>query len=440
LVQGSTPIRVSDESRTEIDRVLDEIATLAQSDAVSAKKKLAQAWLKHRRDVPAKSYFRQRAIGVVPKTAIQVFEEAPHDDEAEVILIEGVHYFNSEADRLATVEEMNKNALNWVNSQHQEAQAKGNDQQKSFWQRFKAGVETFLSPSLQGDLEIMSLLRSARLTPRQQDEILSIFRNDSDNVDNTLLLDAVNPHPVSQRLFGHRIRDLCNERTEYVKNFYEGADTTWVRESNWEKGTEEALEQPTFNAPPVNFTEFNTAMDEILHMKLIRLATDFYGLDLNSDIGLMTFDRLVHTYDISPGEETLDRTHPSPPDLHTYEELPIIKYDGWDEADDDPPEEYDEFFDNPALIEAELNRWLEQVARVTGTKFQPVKELAAGSSSLSELQLHTLRGILNVHNKDADMIHKMKKVWKVAGLPEKELNQLFEEQEELMLAAGGGGH
>jgi len=65
-------------------------------------------------------------------------------------------------------------------------------------------------------------------------------------------------------------------------------------------------------------------------MKLERLAREFYQFDLDTDLGIASFDILCRTFDISPGELTLERTHGYPPEWHTYEELPIIKFDGYD--------------------------------------------------------------------------------------------------------------
>jgi len=79
---------------------------------------------------------------------------------------------------------------------------------------------------------------------------------------------------------------------------------------------------------------FSTAFDELYHHKLIRLANEFYNFDLSSDVGMIQFELFMHAYDISPGEEGLDRIHSYPTPLHTYEELPIIKFDGFEESDD----------------------------------------------------------------------------------------------------------
>jgi len=84
----------------------------------------------------------------------------------------------------------------------------------------------------------------------------------------------------------------------------------------------------------ITMTPFATGGDEIYHQQLLRLATEFYGFDLDSDLGRIQFEMFMHTYDISPGEEYLDRSHPTPTPIHSYDELPIIKYDGYEDSDD----------------------------------------------------------------------------------------------------------
>jgi len=84
----------------------------------------------------------------------------------------------------------------------------------------------------------------------------------------------------------------------------------------------------------ITMAPFGTAIDTIYHEQLKRLATEFYGFDLDTDLGRLQFEMFMHTYDISPGEEYLDRSHPTPTPIHTYDELPIIKYDGYEDSDD----------------------------------------------------------------------------------------------------------
>jgi len=48
----------------------------------------------------------------------------------------------------------------------------------------------------------------------------------------------------------------------------------------------------------------------------------------DNDLGLAKFDLFCRSFDIYAGEPTLERSR-YPPDYHTYDELPILKYDGY---------------------------------------------------------------------------------------------------------------
>jgi hypothetical protein len=69
-----------------------------------------------------------------------------------------------------------------------------------------------------------------------------------------------------------------------------------------------------------------TAQEEIIAVKLQRLWTEIYPLATLSERW-----EFAETFDISPGERTLDWVHSYPPPFHTYEELPILK-----EPEEDP--------------------------------------------------------------------------------------------------------
>jgi len=148
----------------------------------------------------------------------------------------------------------------------------------------------------------------------------------------------------------------------------------------------------------------------------------------------LTFDHLVHTYDISPGEDTLERTHPSPPDPHTYEELPIIKFDGWEECDEEQPEDRVVRNMDPVLVEEGINQWLAIVAEYNEQPVQTLKDLLATSGGVSDQQFHDLRAILS-NEEDKDRVALIKKIWSVV-LPKKELDLLFGEKEEKLLSTG----
>jgi len=259
-------------------------------------------------------------------------------------LAEGEDFWSSESDRKAYIDNLRKDFLAEMEKEESEnKKASGG---------FLSALKDCLSEEMQDQFYILYLLNTSTLTERQQDELLDVFRDNSKaSVDTKVLLDALNPHPVAKRLWGHRIRHLCTESTEYTKHFEEGGDSNFQTEPTWPKGMKQNLEHPAFNCPPLNPSQFNCAAEDLQHMKLLRLAVDYYEMDLNTVEGMAAFDLLVHTYDISPGDDTLERTHPSPPDHHTYEELPIIKFDGWEECDEpEEEEEYEEDEEGQRLI------------------------------------------------------------------------------------------
>eukprot|EP01127_Copromyxa_protea_P004360 TRINITY_DN14223_c0_g1_i1.p1 TRINITY_DN14223_c0_g1~~TRINITY_DN14223_c0_g1_i1.p1 ORF type:complete len:711 (-),score=231.77 TRINITY_DN14223_c0_g1_i1:103-2190(-) len=434
LVQPRIPIRIDEARKASLEQFIEEIKSLATEDVTAAEKKLSAAW--KNLGAQEKLFFYKKAKNVLPKALVPHQDEhdiTHHSGEAETFLDEGIDYFTNEADRQAAVANIRKQFFDIFNNSYSRIQQSGDAVAKAFAEKFQAALNAFFSPEVQGDIELLTLMRSSDLSERQLEEIFSIFRDKSfDAASHDLLMDAINPHPVSRRLFGERIRLLAIEPVEYTKQFHDGEDSVWAKPGYYPAGTEDLLTHDTFKAPPVAPGPFNTAMDEVMHLKLKRLATDFYGLDLDTDIGMATFEQLVHTFDISPGEETLDRTLTSPPDHHTFEELPIMKFDGWSESDELPPaSEVDSL--EPALIEAKINEWLKEVSERQGTPYKPIRELAA-NLELDEVQLARLRAVLTYETHDRERIHMMKKIWSVV-VPEKQLNLLFTEKEEKLLAS-----
>jgi len=72
------------------------------------------------------------------------------------------------------------------------------------------------------------------------------------------------------------------------------------------------------------------AYDDFIKYKLDRV---FFLLDVENE----EVEKVMDTYDISPGESYLEWCHTYPPILHTYEELPLIKE--YIEKDQDESEE-----------------------------------------------------------------------------------------------------
>jgi len=192
-------------------------------------------------------------------------------------------------------------------------------------------VKHLLKPSLQGDLEIMHLLETTPITDRRKAEIAALFAPAPDPATDALLNDVLNPHPIAAKLFGTRIQYLCMELPEYTETYSVGNETIWSRETDYPRPELHDIPWQELAFPQVD--HHPSAMDEIFHMKLFRLADSFLELNLASDQGILAFENFVHTYDVSPGEYTLERCHTSPAPPHTFVELPIIKFDGWDEAD-----------------------------------------------------------------------------------------------------------
>jgi hypothetical protein len=280
LVQPRVPIRLSEQKKAQLDATIEELRQLSAESQTAAETKLGAVWKSLRGS--EKRYFFRKAQGLLPKGII-VHQESDlehHDGEAETYLEEGVHYFTSEESRKAALANVQKQFFDIFEESYARIQKTGDGLAKAFADKFKQALNSFFSPEVQGDIELMTLLRTADLSERQLEEIFSIFRDTTSAGidDGDLLMDAVNPHPVSRRLFGERIRVLSIEPTEYTKNFHDGADSSWAREGHWPAGTEELLAKDTFKAPMMAPGPFNTAMDEVMHLKLLRLATEYVFL------------------------------------------------------------------------------------------------------------------------------------------------------------------
>jgi len=164
---------------------------------------------------------------------------------------------------------------------------------------------------------------------KQFSEALSIFEDNSGS--DELLNNVLNPHPIAARLMGDRVERLCLEYVQYTKHFDEGAETLFPdidSKPRYRAYYEEF--RPEIDAVAPVHPPFNTAMEDIFQLKLDRMAREFFKFNLDTDLGLAKFDLFCRSFDISAGEQTLERTHAYPPDYHTYDELPIVKFDGYD--------------------------------------------------------------------------------------------------------------
>jgi len=303
-----------------------------------------------------------------------------------------------------------------------------------------------VSPEIQSDLELLSLFKTCDLSFKQKELLLEPFLNDSSlslDIDDEIMFNIANPNLIAYSLFGDRISVLCNrQHTEYEGKFVDGSDTTLATRTTKEEAEKKnadfldyVLKSPNFSRPP-----FNSGQEHLFHMKFERLLTDFYGVNFQSIEGLAVVDSIVHTYDVSPGEDNIERCHAFPIPAHTYDELPIIKYDGYDECLIDP--KHDEPVDHDISAYEDQVRSLfkelaEQVAKNNGT---PVIELSAFKEKniLSPEQFAVLRTIL--HNvSDEERLRLYKKTWSLV-LPNSEIDALFTGQYERLKDAQHGHH
>eukprot|EP01125_Pyxidicula_operculata_P022881 TRINITY_DN9653_c0_g1_i1.p1 TRINITY_DN9653_c0_g1~~TRINITY_DN9653_c0_g1_i1.p1 ORF type:complete len:546 (+),score=155.49 TRINITY_DN9653_c0_g1_i1:79-1716(+) len=200
-------------------------------------------------------------------------------------------------------------------------------------EQFKKALAVATDPAEQADNELILLLSKAELSKQQEMEILSQFsdRTESDE----LLNDVMNPHLIAARLWGDRVEKLHHDNVKYLQTFQEGSSTTFPDVSSSPKFEKQLADKTAgIISPSPIHPPFNTAVEEIAHMKLYRLASEFYGYDLETPLGLAQLDLLVNDFDVSPGEDTVERTQDYPPSFHTFDELPIIKYDGYNEFPD----------------------------------------------------------------------------------------------------------
>jgi len=198
--------------------------------------------------------------------------------------------------------------------------------------------KTFLKkiePDVETQIEVLEAIRKADLQPEEIDALLSIFIKDDDGLDSALLNDAINPGTLAGKLWGPRLMMNVWDNILYTRDYHEFPENNSMVRTPTDPKAKEKMEELTKNHDiPYAVVPFATGYDELYHHKLLRLATEFYNFDLSTEMGYLQFDLFLHAYEVSPGEDTLDRVHPIPTPNHTYDELPIIKFDGYDESDD----------------------------------------------------------------------------------------------------------
>jgi len=181
--------------------------------------------------------------------------------------------------------------------------------------------------SFKGQRAIEELINTD-LNSAQQRDLLSIFEVQGGASD-AILNDALNAHPIAAKLLGDRLENFFGEYVSYSQTYKEGTETLFpdvnsnpIFANGWKK-------DPHFESPTPNHPPFNSPLDQVYQWKLEKLA-QIFNFDLKTPVGLSQFDIFIHSYDLSPGELSLERVHSYPAFYHTYEELPILKHDGYD--------------------------------------------------------------------------------------------------------------
>jgi len=338
ILRDPTLDGISESARAQVDVIVKELQEQRPKLSPSEwKKRVKETWYSFgNEDLAEKKMYFFRQLGQ-PVTRIPEEDLDKHLDlkytpqPGDIVLEEGVDYFTSEEAAKTKKEEMKKEFISAVDDAHQRVVSGGIKEKIDLSTRMKQGVEFILGKDVQGDLELMHLLETTSLTDRKKADIAALFTPPSDPATDKLLNNILNPHPIAVRLFGGRIKYLCSELPEYTEEFSVGNETIFHREKDYHYPELHDIPFAELAFPQNDY--FATHMDELFHSKLFRLADSFLGLNLAADDGVLAFENFVHTFDVSPGEYTLERCQTSPAPPHTYCELPIIKFDGYDEAD-----------------------------------------------------------------------------------------------------------
>lgn len=317
----------------------------------------------------------------------------------------------------------------------------GDEEKKKKSQLLHRATNLFLTDEMQKDLELLQLMRSSTLSFKQQHEFLQIIapapKNESTDLASNVVRNILFPHVLSVNLFGDIFaRYLGHEHVEYTKTYIQGGcDNLIPKDTEIQPSPVAARHLSSFEAegrlltPNFNSTEFATAQDYQNHLKLMRLFEDYYGIDITTEEGMAMIDQLIHTYDISSGESTLDRAQPIPMPAHSFDELPLLKYDGYDDCPYEPePDTYVKEIDTTPITKV-LEKFVQQLAEKTG---QPITlSSLVENNKLTDAQYKVLRSILHLQNPDlggsAREVEMMEKVWGLV-LPQSEIHKLFHDQ------------
>jgi len=364
-----------------------------------------------------------------------------HPDREEtdgVYLREGLDYYTGEEQRLSQLEEIHAWFKHKASQAHYEVMTNPqyDKEERETSSLLKEATEYFLSPSIQKNLEILSLLKDSDLTFKQKDDFLQLFANDpslqASGMENQVLNNVIHPHWITQDLFGETFYSfLANDRVEYTKFFTDGSDSHVKHEhealqsKNPKESHDLMMENRMLVAPRIDSSLIATACDQVQHYKMMRLLEDYYGIVLNTDRGMMVADTLIHNYDISPGEHTLDRSQAIPMPEHTFDELPIMKFDGWEDSDTPPPADTFESTMDLSVVESSLTNFLQHLSESTGQEITLSSYKA--NNKLSDYQYKVLRSVLHLESSDITRLKVLEKIWGTV-LPQSELDRLFQDK------------
>jgi len=214
----------------------------------------------------------------------------------------------------------------------------GNARNTTILSQVKAAFNALFTKQNSRDLEVFALLRTANLDQEKLDDLYNFFLKTPafpSEITDKLLGDVLHPNPISAKLWGDILMANSYEAIEYQRKFHDlpGSFTSDFSAPEVQHQYNNISKNGEYTFVPAAIP-FTSGFDELYHAKLLRLANDYYNFNVESDVGAIQFDLFQHAYDISPGEDSLDRVHPFPMPEHTYEELPVIKFDGYEESDD----------------------------------------------------------------------------------------------------------
>jgi len=190
----------------------------------------------------------------------------------------------------------------------------------------------FTSPKMK-DIAVVNMIGRAKPTQAQKEAILELF---ADKNSNSPALDVINKrlqtyNIIGQNLWGNYIPALSEDIIDYTEHYHE-APKSRLHELHEPFPNDLTLEDIVRKAEIEPVID-NTATEEIMHLRLARLAK-WYGLDVEQEDDAIRFNMFMHEFDVSPGERTLEWCLDVHPPDHTFEELAIIKIPSGEKIED----------------------------------------------------------------------------------------------------------